>query len=117
MIGHLLMSEVTKAKLEDVRDALDRKVRARSAELEALTAADCDGQHMQIMIARQADREDRAKDKKTKTRIGRPIELEPALAPLVELLVKERPDGRLLPNGSPALEAGGDAVTGKGRIA
>jgi hypothetical protein len=75
-------------------------VKARSSELEALTAADVDLAHRTITIARQADRKSKGRKgtKATKTRRVRTVDIEPAILPLVEHLVKhpQGKGGRLL---------------------
>jgi integrase len=69
--------------------------KARSSELESLTAADVDLAHGTITIARQADRASKGRKgtKQTKTRRVRTIDIEPNILPLVEWLVKH-PDGK-----------------------
>jgi integrase len=74
--------------------------KARSSELEALTAADVDLKHMTITIEKQADRASKGRKgtKQTKTRRVRTVDIEPHVLALVEDLVA-RPrgkDGRLL---------------------
>jgi integrase len=61
---------------------------ARSNELAALATADIDLEHMRISISKQRDRRT-GDDKPTKTRRARVIEVEQALAPLLEILVRE----------------------------
>jgi integrase len=74
--------------------------KARSSELESLTAADVDLAHGTITIARQADRKSKGRKgtKQTKTRRVRTIDIEPNILALVERLVKhpEGKAGRLL---------------------
>ena len=74
--------------------------KARSSELEALTAADVDLARGTMTIARQADRtsKGRTETKATKTKRTRTVDIEPNLAPLVAWLVKhpEGKRGRLL---------------------
>jgi integrase len=69
--------------------------KARSSEIEAITAADVDLAHGCITIDRQADRKSkgRAETKRTKTRKVRTIDVEPNLRPLVEWLLKN-PQGK-----------------------
>jgi integrase len=67
---------------------------ARSNELAALAVSDVDLEHMRISISKQRDRAT-GDDKPTKTRRARVIDIEPALAPLLEILVREaKQEGR-----------------------
>jgi len=69
---------------------------ARSNELAALLVEDVDLEHMKIHITKQVDRET-GKMRPTKTRRVRSIDVEPALVPLLELLIAEvGQGGRLL---------------------
>ena len=60
----------------------------RSNELAALTGADVDFEHSKIHITKQIDRET-GKPRPTKTRRVRTIDVEPALEPLLRVLVVE----------------------------
>jgi integrase len=67
----------------------------RIGELRALTAADIDFGAMQITVVKQATATGTVKAR-TKTGRARVIPIEPALAPLLAQLVKERPKGPIL---------------------
>ncbi len=67
----------------------------RSNELAALTAADIDLAHARISIAKQVDR-DTGDTRETKTRRARSFDIEPALLPLLRVLIEERGSGRLV---------------------
>lgn len=68
---------------------------ARSNELAALTAADIDLAHGRVSIAKQVDRRS-GEVRRTKTKQARAFDLEPNIIPLLQILVDERPQGRLL---------------------
>lgn len=69
--------------------------KARSSELEALTAADVDLARATIEVTKQADRKSKGRKgtKETKTGRTRTVDIEPNLEPLVRLLA-QRPEGK-----------------------
>jgi len=68
---------------------------ARANELAALYAADVDLEHRKISISKQVDR-DTGKLKPTKTKRTRYVNIEPALVPVLTMLVERAGEGRLL---------------------